>query len=225
MRSARLNGTPTHVSGPGLPRDHQSYSLVSPAILICTGATFTAFHIYAKTRESQGLKRLGWVFLARRQADHVFEAKLDVDGSQAEIGASIGIALYPDDGATAAQLLSKSSSSLELRKLHRSAGTLFRPPRPDRTDAGCTHLGRAEIVHAEQIVERKVTPISREAKEATSPTGRRLRNQPPHLRKGRGTCVSRPFLKCGGCLSTRCSRAGCFEFTTRGRCRRGCART
>jgi hypothetical protein len=37
--------------------------LVLLAALIWAVASFTAFHIYAKARDSQGGKRLGWVFL------------------------------------------------------------------------------------------------------------------------------------------------------------------
>lgn len=44
-------------------RDQHDYRLVLLAVLICAVASFTAFHIYANARDSQGAKRLGWVFL------------------------------------------------------------------------------------------------------------------------------------------------------------------
>jgi diguanylate cyclase (GGDEF)-like protein/PAS domain S-box-containing protein len=44
-------------------RDQHDYRLVLLAALICAVASFTAFHIYANARDSQGGKRLGWVFL------------------------------------------------------------------------------------------------------------------------------------------------------------------
>jgi NO-binding membrane sensor protein with MHYT domain len=44
-------------------RDQHDYRLVLLAVLICTVATLTAFHIYASARQSQGSKRLGWIFL------------------------------------------------------------------------------------------------------------------------------------------------------------------
>jgi NO-binding membrane sensor protein with MHYT domain len=44
-------------------RDQHDYRLVLLAILICAVASFTAFHIYANARDSQGAKKLGWVFL------------------------------------------------------------------------------------------------------------------------------------------------------------------
>jgi diguanylate cyclase (GGDEF)-like protein/PAS domain S-box-containing protein len=44
-------------------RDQHDYRLVLLAVLICAVASFTAFHIFANARDSQGGKRLGWVFL------------------------------------------------------------------------------------------------------------------------------------------------------------------
>lgn len=44
-------------------RDQHDYRLVLLAVLICALATFTAFQIYSSARESQGSKRLGWIFL------------------------------------------------------------------------------------------------------------------------------------------------------------------
>ena len=44
-------------------RDQHDYRLVLLAVLICALATYTAFHIYASVRQSQGSKRLGWIFL------------------------------------------------------------------------------------------------------------------------------------------------------------------
>ena len=44
-------------------RDQHDYRLVLLAVLICAVASFTAFHIYANARQSQGVKRVGWVFL------------------------------------------------------------------------------------------------------------------------------------------------------------------
>jgi diguanylate cyclase (GGDEF)-like protein/PAS domain S-box-containing protein len=44
-------------------RDQHDYRLVLLAALICAVASFTAFHIYANARQSQGLKGLGWIFL------------------------------------------------------------------------------------------------------------------------------------------------------------------
>ena len=44
-------------------RDQHDYRLVLLAVMICAIASFTAFHIYADARQSQGLKRLGWIFL------------------------------------------------------------------------------------------------------------------------------------------------------------------
>jgi diguanylate cyclase (GGDEF)-like protein len=41
-----------------------------------------------------------------------FERPFDVDGSLTDIGASIGIALYPDDGHTAEQLLANADMAL-----------------------------------------------------------------------------------------------------------------
>ena len=44
-------------------RDQHDYRLVLLAVLICALATYTAFHIYSSARQSQGSKRLGWIFL------------------------------------------------------------------------------------------------------------------------------------------------------------------
>ena len=44
-------------------RDQHDYRLVLLAVLICAVASFTAFHIYANAKDSQGGKRLGWIFL------------------------------------------------------------------------------------------------------------------------------------------------------------------
>jgi diguanylate cyclase len=44
-------------------RDQHDYRLVLLAVLICALATYTAFHIYGSARQSQGSKRLGWIFL------------------------------------------------------------------------------------------------------------------------------------------------------------------
>jgi NO-binding membrane sensor protein with MHYT domain len=43
--------------------DQHDYRLVLLAVLICALATYIAFHIYASVRQSQGSKRLGWIFL------------------------------------------------------------------------------------------------------------------------------------------------------------------
>jgi NO-binding membrane sensor protein with MHYT domain len=44
-------------------RDQHDYRLVLLAVLICGLASYTAFHIYSSARQSQGSKRLGWIFL------------------------------------------------------------------------------------------------------------------------------------------------------------------
>jgi PAS domain S-box-containing protein len=45
-------------------RDQHDYRLVLLAVVICAVATFTTFHIYASVRQSQGTKKVGWIFLA-----------------------------------------------------------------------------------------------------------------------------------------------------------------
>ena len=44
-------------------RDQHDYRLVLLAVLICGLPSYTAFHIYSSARQSQGSKRLGWIFL------------------------------------------------------------------------------------------------------------------------------------------------------------------
>jgi PAS domain S-box-containing protein len=43
--------------------DQHDFRLVLLAVLICSVATFTAFHIYSSARQSKGSKKLGWIFL------------------------------------------------------------------------------------------------------------------------------------------------------------------
>ena len=61
--------------------------------------------------QSEGHQPASATALAARLVD-AFERPFNVDGSLTDIGASIGIALYPDDGHTAEQLLANADMAL-----------------------------------------------------------------------------------------------------------------
>jgi diguanylate cyclase (GGDEF)-like protein/PAS domain S-box-containing protein len=81
--------------------NQHDYRLVLLAVLICATATFTAFHIYSRARQSEGPKRFGWIFLTGVAAGSGIWATHFV----AMLAFKTGLATAYDPALTAASLL------------------------------------------------------------------------------------------------------------------------
>ncbi|MGH6832140.1 MAG: putative bifunctional diguanylate cyclase/phosphodiesterase, partial [Methyloceanibacter sp.] len=80
--------------------------------------------------QSEGLQPNSAAALAARLIEE-FEPNFEIDGSPTDIGASIGIALYPDDGTTAEQILANADMALYRAKGVGRGGACFFEPDMD----------------------------------------------------------------------------------------------
>jgi PAS domain S-box-containing protein len=82
--------------------------------------------------QSEGLQPDTAAALATRLTE-AFAAPFEIDGSATDVGASIGIALYPDDGSTADQILANADMALYRAKGNGRGGACFFEPDMDLT--------------------------------------------------------------------------------------------
>jgi diguanylate cyclase (GGDEF)-like protein len=80
--------------------------------------------------QSEGWQPESAAALATRLIE-AFDPKFEIDGSPTDIGASIGIALYPDDGTTAEQILTNADMALFRAKGTGRGGACFLEPDMD----------------------------------------------------------------------------------------------
>ena len=80
--------------------------------------------------QSEGLQPEAAAALASKLIE-AFAAPFDLDGSGTDVGVSIGIALYPDDGTTAEQLLANADMALYRAKGDGRGGASFFEPDMD----------------------------------------------------------------------------------------------
>jgi diguanylate cyclase (GGDEF)-like protein/PAS domain S-box-containing protein len=80
--------------------------------------------------QSEGLQPDSAAALATRLIE-AFDPNFEIDGSPTDIGASIGIALYPDDGTTAEQILANADMALYRAKGAGRGGACFFEPDMD----------------------------------------------------------------------------------------------
>jgi diguanylate cyclase (GGDEF)-like protein/PAS domain S-box-containing protein len=80
--------------------------------------------------QSEGPQPDGAAALASKLIE-AFDAPFEVDGSVTDVGASIGIALYPDDGTTADQIIANADMALYRAKGNGRGGACFFEPDMD----------------------------------------------------------------------------------------------